>query len=150
MDLAVVSPPAPRKKTALESFSLLSPGEASCLSKFLSPHPAKRSKTTSTGCSRTTFIQPGYSPRSTRGPAHPSDGKGGLESSWGWAWKSRECQFPLTKGCLGKVLTRKDPIHCNSPGFLGCREVSVSKMSWNKVSSAQVGDTRPAHGESSV
>lgn len=50
MDLTVVSLPAPRKKTALGFFlqafplPVLSPGEASCLSEFLSPHPAKWSK----------------------------------------------------------------------------------------------------------
>lgn len=76
MDLAVVFLLAPRKKTALRAFSKVFHCLCSSLSKFLSPHPAKQSKTTSSGCSRTTFTQPGHSPFSINSSAHPADGKG--------------------------------------------------------------------------
>lgn len=93
MDLTAVSLPTPRKKTALGSFSkaflcyvhfqffsVLK--EPLCLSKFLSPRPAKWNKNTSTGSFSTTPTQPGCYPH-CHTALQALQMKKQLESSWG-------------------------------------------------------------------
>lgn len=82
----------------------LNPEEASCLSKFLNPHPAKWSKNTSTGHFSTTPTQPGYYPCCPKQPCRLFRWKGSLNLSGDGLGKAVKPQASTNQRLPGKGL----------------------------------------------
>lgn len=82
----------------------LNPEEASSLPKFLSPHPAKWSKNTSTGRFSTTPTQPGYYPRCHKQPCTLFRWEGSLNPARDGRRKAGNAQALINRRLPGKGL----------------------------------------------